>query len=252
MAPEIRPPAHIRTMTALSPIAERVRPFLKNNTFLGGLPDNALDALIARGHIKRYAKGDVIYRRHDPGDSLMMILAGRVKITNINADGKEVVLAFLGPGDLNGEIAVLGGNERTANAIAVEYSEAFVVYARDLLPILGAHPQVMLEIMQILCEKLRAASAIIEDNTLEMRARTAKGLLRLAQQFGRTNKQGIRLDLIVSQSELGKYLSLSRANVSRQLGRLRDANVIKFHGTQIVIIDENGLSEIAEATGLKN
>ena len=85
----------------------------------------------------------------------------------------------------------------------------------------------MLEIVQVLCEKLRAASAIIEDNTLEMRGRAAKGLLRLAQQLGRTTKEGIRLDLMVSQSELGSYLSLSRANVSRQLGQLKDANVIK-------------------------
>jgi CRP/FNR family transcriptional regulator, cyclic AMP receptor protein len=243
---------HIRTMTTSSPIAERVRPFLKNNTFFGGLPDNALDLLIRRGHIKRYSRGEVIYRRHDPGDSLMLILAGRVKITNVNANGKEVVLAFSAPGDLNGEIAVLGGNERTANVIAVEHSEAFVVYARDLLPILRAHPQVMLEIIQILCEKLRVASAIIEDNTLEMRTRTAKGLLRLAQQFGRTSKNGIGLDLVVSQSELGKYLSLSRANVSRQLGRLREANVIKLQGTQLVIIDEKGLSEIAEAAASKS
>lgn len=239
-------------MTTSSPFAERVRPFLKNNTFLGGLPDVALDTLIRRGHIRKYAKGEVICRRDEPGDSLMMILAGRLKITNSNVDGKEVVLNFLGAGDLNGEIAVLDGKQRTANAIALENCEAFVVYARDLLPILSAHPQVMLEIIQVLCEKLRAASAIIEDNTLEMRARAAKGLLRLAQQLGRTSKDGILLNLMVSQSELGNYLSLSRANVSRQLGQLKDANVIKLQGTQIIIVDEKGLSEIAETAASKH
>lgn len=238
-------------MATSSPLAERVRPFLRNNTFLGGLPAEALDALIRRGHIKKYAKGDVVCRRHDPGDSLMLVLDGRLKITNVTADGREVVLNFLGPGDLNGEIAVLDGKERTANAIAIQDTEAFVVYARDLLPTITAHPEVMLEIAKILCEKLRAASAIIEDNTLEMRARVAKGLLRLAQQLGRTSKDGIRLDLVVSQSELGNYLSLSRANVSRQLGQLKDAQVLKIQGTQIVIIDQKGLAEIAEAATSK-
>jgi CRP-like cAMP-binding protein len=233
-------------MAPASVLAERVRPFLKNSTFLGGLPDAALDQLMRRGHIKQYAKGEVVCRRDEPGDSLMLVLAGRLKITNVNSDGKEVVLNFLGPGDLNGEIAVLDGRERTANAIAIEDAEAFVIYSRDLLPIITAHPQVMLEIAQILCEKLRAASAIIEDNTLEMRARVAKGLLRLAQQLGRTSKEGIRLDLGVSQTELGNYLSLSRANVSRQLGRLKDAKVLRLQGTQIVIIDQEGLCEIAE------
>jgi CRP-like cAMP-binding protein len=238
-------------MSPRSPLADRVRPFLKNSTFLGGLPDDALDALMRRGHIKRYAKGDVVCRRNEPGDSLMLVLAGRLKITNLNADGREVVLNFLGAGDINGEIAVLDGKERTANAIAIEDSEAFVVYSRDLLPIITAHSQVMLEIAQILCEKLRAASAIIEDNTLEMRARVAKGLLRLAQQLGRTSKDGIRLDLGVSQTELGNYLSLSRANVSRQLGQLKDAKVLRIQGSQIVIVDEKGLTEIAEAVSSK-
>ena len=140
-------------MVYQSPFVERVLPFLKNNTFLGGLPDHALNDLIARGHIKKYLRGETIYRRQDPGDTLMMVLTGRIKVTNVNADGKEIVLAFLAPGDLNGEIAVLGGKERTANAIAVEQSEAFILYARDLVPALCAHPNVMLEIMQVLCEE---------------------------------------------------------------------------------------------------
>lgn len=228
-------------------VDQRVRPFLKDNTFLGGLPDAALDALIRKGHVKKLAKGEIACRRHEPGDSLMLLLTGRLKVTNINADGKEIVLSFLGAGDLLGEIAVLDGGERTATATAMENSEAFVIYARDLLAIVTAHPQAMLEIVQVLCEKLRAASAIIEDNTLEMRGRAAKGLLRLAQQLGRTSKEGIRLDLMASQSELGSYLSLSRANVSRQLGQLKDANVVRILDAQIIIVDERGLSEIAEA-----
>jgi CRP-like cAMP-binding protein len=227
-------------------IDQRVLPFLKNNTFLGGLPDSALGTLIRKGHVKKLAKGETACRRHEPGDSMIIVLTGRLKVTNVNVDGKEVVLNFVGPGDLIGEIAVLDGGERTATATAMEHSETFVIYARDLLAVLTAHPQAMLEIVEVLCEKLRAASAIIEDNTLEMRGRAAKGLLRLAQQLGRTSKEGIRLDLTVSQSELGSYLSLSRANVSRQLGRLKDANVIRILDAHIIIVDERGLSEIAE------
>jgi CRP/FNR family transcriptional regulator, cyclic AMP receptor protein len=238
-------------MTPYSSVAERVRPFLKNSTFLGGLPDVSLDALLRRGHLKKYAKAEVVCRRHDPGDSLMLVLTGRLKITNVNADGREVVLNFLGAGDINGEIAVLDGKERTANAIAIEDTEVFVIYARDLLPTITAHPAVMMEIAQVLCEKLRAASAIIEDNTLEMRSRVAKGLLRLAEQHGRTSKDGVRLDLGVSQSELGNYLSLSRANVSRQLSQLKDAKVLKIQGGQIVIVDVEGLAEIADAAAPK-
>lgn len=227
--------------------AERLLSFLRSQTFFGGLPDQALEALIRRGHVKKYSKGDAIFHRGDAGDSLMVIVSGRIKIANVTADAKEVVLNFLEPGDINGEIAVLDGNARSADAIALEASEVLVILARDLMPLLTAHPQAMLEIMQILCQRLRTLSAIIEDGTLAMRGRVAKGLLRLAQQHGRKSKEGIRLQLTLSQTDLGKYLGLSRANVSRQLGRLRDANLVRIDGSQVVIVNEIGLERIAES-----
>jgi CRP/FNR family transcriptional regulator, cyclic AMP receptor protein len=246
--PEIRETGHSAGPMGTSLLlGERVRLFLKNNTFLGSLSDAALDALIRRGHIKKYLPGDFLCRRQERGDTLMVIITGWVKITNSNMDGKEVVLNFLGTGDINGELAVLDGKVRTADAIALEDTEVFLVYARDLLPMLTAHPQALLEIIQILCKKFRAASAIIEDNSLDMRRRLARGLLRLALQHGRTSKEGIRVNLMVSQSELGGYLGLSRENVNRLLGQLRDANVIRSDGAQITVTDELALCEIAEA-----
>ena len=177
----------------------------------------------------------------------MVIVSGRIKIANVSADAKEVILNFLEPGDINGEIAVLDGNERSADAIALEDSEILVFFRRDLMPVLTAHPQAMLEIMQTLCQRLRALSAVVEDSTLAMRGRVAKGLLRLAEQHGRTSKDGIRLHLALSQNDLGKYLGLSRENVSRQLRKLRDANVIGIEGSQVVITNEAGLTAIAES-----
>ena len=89
----------------------------------------------------------------------MVIVTGRIKVMSNSVDGKEIVLNFLGPGDTTGEIAVLDGKQRTADVIALEKSEVFLVHSRDLLPLLIAHPQALLEVVQVLCEKLRAASA---------------------------------------------------------------------------------------------
>src|SRR5262245_56915479 len=226
-------------------LAARVRPFLRANTFFGGLPDTALDRLIGRGHTKRFAKNAVICRRGDPGDRLMVVLSGRAKVVNTTTDAKEVVLNFLGAGDLNGEIAAFDGKGRTADTIALEPCEVFAVHARDLLPTLVAHPEALLEIIQVLCGKFGSASAIIEDNPLEMKGRTARGLLRLAEQHGRTSKVGVRLELKMSQRELGAYLGLSRENVSRQLGLLRDAGAISVSGTDITITEKERLAELA-------
>jgi len=242
-------PGGPKTMRTLSPSRpELLRSFLKGNTLLGGLPEAALENLVRKGRSRTFAKGDVIYRRGEPGDSLMVILSGRVKITNVNADVREVVLGFQGAGDVVGEIAVLSSKQRTANTIALEDTEAFVIPGRDLLAALMANPQAMIEMSQMLCEKLQAASAIIEDSTLAMQGRAAKGLLRLAYQHGRRTRDGsIRIDLMLTQDDLGKYLGLSRANVSRQLRHLKVVNVIKIEGAQVVITNENGLAELAES-----
>ena len=227
--------------------ADNIRVFLQKNTFLGKLPQSALNSLMERGQLRTYARRDVIYRRGEPGDSLMVVVTGRVKLTTQNASGKQIVLHFLVPGDIYGEIAAFDGKARAATAVALEDADIFLVYTRDLIPTLKAHPDAMLGIISALCEKLRAGAALIEDSSLEMRGRVARGLLRLAGQHGRRGPDGIAVQIALSQEELGDYWGLSRANVSRVLGELREGNVIKLAGSQIIILDEDGLAEIGAA-----
>lgn len=219
---------------------------LSASPFFAALPDHALAGLVRCGQLRRFTKGATIYRRGEPGSSLMLVLAGRIKICNVSPEGHEVVLNFLRAGDLGGEIAVLDGKERTADAIALAETCALVIMARDLLPVMIAQPKALLEITKTLCDKLRAASAIVEDATLEMRARAARGLLRLAHRHGKTTSKAIHLDLALSQQDLGNYLGISRENVSREFSRLKLANVIRLEQGYIVITDREGLQEIGE------
>ena len=154
--------------------------------------------------------------------------------------GKEVVLHYVGEGEIFGEIAALDAKERAADAVALEECQIFFLYTRDLLPTLTAHPPVMLEVLRGLCEKICAAATIIEDNKLAMRWRTARGLLRLARQHGRLARAGGSLQLAISQQELGKYLGAYRTNVNRQLGELKSAKLITISGTEITIVDAEG------------
>jgi len=233
-------------MTSKPPSLERTIAFLKSSTFFGALSDASLSEFARKGHTSTFAKGEVICHRGDVGNSMMIILSGRAKISNMMADGREIVINFSGAGDLVGEIAVLDGRERTANVVALEDTEVFVIYRKDVLPVLTSHPSGMFEIIQTLCEKLRATTSIIEDNMREMQARAAKGLLRLAQQHGVRTKDGIRIDLKISQTDLGNYLGLSRANVSRQLSHLKDGGLIRMEMAKIVIINEPALVEVSE------
>jgi CRP-like cAMP-binding protein len=228
--------------------SDRARDALRTLSFLGGLPETLIDQLAYRAHIKRYKKGETIIARGDDGDSLMILLGGMVKISNVTTDAREIILNFLGKGDVIGEIAILDGAPRTAGAFAVDDTEALVLYRRDLLPVLLASPDAMLELIKILCEKLRSASAIVEENSLPMAARAAAGLLRLADQHGRLAKGETLIDLKLSQRDLGSYLGLSRENVSRQLGLFRAIGMVRIEGAEIVILDRDGLRRYSEAS----
>jgi CRP-like cAMP-binding protein len=230
------------------PDPDRVRPLLEKNIFLGRLPGGVLDALVAKGQLDRFEKGALIYRRGDAGNGLLMVVDGRVKLTNTSLGGKEVVLYYVGVGDIFGEIPALDGKECAADAVTLEDTEVFLIPTRELLPTLTAHPPALLKVVQALCEKIRIGAEIIEDNTLEMRGRLARGLLRLARLHGERSADGKYLRLNISQEELGNYLRMSRGNVNRQLAQLRVAGLIATSGTEITILDEQGLKEAAEAS----
>ena len=227
--------------------AERIRSTLKTKSVLGRLPDDVLDDLAKRARLARFAKGEVLYRRGDQADNLMIMLSGRVKISNITDDAREVVLNFLGEGDLNGELAALDGKGRSADATALEATEVAILYRRDFIPVLERNPKALLDIVAALAEKLRMTSAMVEHSLLQMSGKAANGLLRLANQHGRKVDDGVLVDLKISQRDLGSYIGLSRENTSRELGRLKDEGLIRVEGTQIVILDMEGLQTWAEA-----
>jgi CRP/FNR family transcriptional regulator, cyclic AMP receptor protein len=141
---------------------------------------------------------------------------------------------------------VLDGGERTADAQALNDVEAFVLQRRDLLPALLAEPESLLEVVTILCAKLRATSEQVEDNTLDMTRRMARGLLRLMRQHGKRSAKGTKLSVTPSQRDLGLFTGLSRENVSRQISVLRQAGLVAVENNDIMILDEDRLSDVAE------
>jgi CRP/FNR family transcriptional regulator, cyclic AMP receptor protein len=221
-----------------------VRSFLVANTFIGSLPVDAVDALMKAGHVRCYPKGAPLFERGDPADSLLLIMSGRVKIRNITTDGREVVLNFLGGGDIIGEIASLDCGVRTASAKAYQDTQIFQLYRRDLLPVLTQQPAALLEIVQLLCERLRTISRLVEDNLRDMRGRFAAGILRLATQHGRRTPRGIEIDLAVNQRDLGNYLGLARENVNRQINRLVSDGVIRIGDGVLIIVNESALAAL--------
>lgn len=226
---------------------DEVRRALEANDVFGELSQDELEALLAYGATMRFRAGETIFQRGNPGESMMVVLSGRVKISNYSADGKEAVLNFIEPGGVFGEIALLDGKSRTADAAAMAPSELFVLRRRDLLPFLEARPQVAIRLIEVLCAKLRHATSMVEDiMLLNMGPRIARALLRLAEEHGRKRGGAIRLDLKLSQRELGAYVGLARENINRQLKLWREKGLIAIEAGGITILDEEGLRRAAE------
>jgi CRP/FNR family cyclic AMP-dependent transcriptional regulator len=220
---------------------------LKASSLLGGLSETVLQGLAHKTQVVRYDKGETVFHRGDAGDYMLIVISGRLKAFNITADAREIVLNFIAKDDVLGEIALLDGRERTANTVALEPVEALILYRRDLWPVLSANNEALVEIIGVLSGKLRAASAIVEENTLPMASCMAAGLLRLAEQHGRKTRDGIVIDLKLPQRDLGAYLGLSRENANRQLSTFREAGYCSMDGGRIVILDDGALKVIAES-----
>ncbi len=186
-----------------------------------------------------------MYRQGEPGDNLTVVLSGSLKVVNVTAEAKEVVIAFLAAGALIGEIAVLDGHPRTASVVAMEAVEAVALYRRDLMPILRANPDALLALLEATCARLRTTIALVESYGLETEARVAACLLRLAGEHGRETGSETTIEMKLNQRDLGSHLGLARETISRTLSDFRSSGLIELRGALIVILDFDGLTTLA-------
>jgi CRP/FNR family cyclic AMP-dependent transcriptional regulator len=227
----------------------RLRDALADSDVFGALTDEELDRLIGFGHTVLHPRGKIIFQRGDPGDSLMVVLSGRIKISNMSLEGREAVLNFVEPGRSFGEIAIFDGKTRSADATTMEPSELFVLRRADMVDFIERHPEVTFRVIGMLCERLRRTTEMMEESVLlHMAPRVAKGLLRLASQYGRRQGGRVRIELKLSQRELGGYVGLARENINRQLALWRGEGLVSIEDGYITLENPERLKAIAQET----
>ena len=129
------------------PGAEDKLALLRSHSFFGQLPPEALDRLGSYMKRRSLPRGTVIFTEGDPGSGLMGVLAGTVKISAPSVDGRDIVLNIIQEGEIFGEIALLDGRPRTADASAMTDCELMVIERRDFIPFLRGHPDLMMRII---------------------------------------------------------------------------------------------------------
>jgi CRP/FNR family cyclic AMP-dependent transcriptional regulator len=201
------------------PIIDK-RELLSRHFLLQDLNVRTLDRIVHYSLVRTVPQGSIIFRQGDPGDCLIGILRGRVRIFNISAENREVLLNILDSGALFGEIALLDDRPRTANASAMDDCELLTMHRQHFMPLLEEDPQLAIHMLGLLCERVRWTSSIIEDTAfLNLPARFAKRLLALANSHGEKlpNGGGIRINLRLSQRQIGAMVNASREAVNKQI-----------------------------------
>jgi len=221
-----------------------LRQVLRRSRLFARLGDSEIDAILAHATVARQAEGDQIFAKGDPGNSMMAVLKGRVMISAPSPDGRQVVLTVMREGDVFGEIALLDGNERTADATATTDCELLVVPRRSLLALLERRPDLCIDLLIVLCERLRRTNEQVEDLAfLDLEARIAKVLVRLAEENGQspTGSVGVK----ISQRALGELVGGSRESVNKHLQDWKRSGIIALEKGSIVIHDLDALSALA-------
>jgi CRP/FNR family transcriptional regulator, cyclic AMP receptor protein len=211
-------------------------------SFLEALDGASRDALHEVGTVRRFAAGLPLLVQADDDDGVLVLLGGHVKLTVPTQVGREVILAVRGPGDLVGELAALDGGRRTASAVALEAVEALTLSGTAFRRFVTERPPVAHALHRLLADRLReAVRRQVEAGEHDATGRVAARLVELALAHGREAEDGIRIDLPLSQEELGSWTGASREAVARALRTLRGAGWVATGRRQVVVRDLEAL-----------
>jgi CRP-like cAMP-binding protein len=225
--------------TAAKPIDKRE--LLTRHPLFRDLPAPAIEKIASYMTRRKVARGKRIFAKGDPGTGLMGVLSGAVRISIDSASGKEVVLNVIRPGEIFGEIALLDGHPRTADAIAMTDCELMVIDRREFATFLRGEPNVALKIIEILCARLRWTSAQVEDMSfLGLEDRLAKAILHL------TDDKTAAAKLSITQREIGQLIGMSRESINKQLRAWARYKWVQLGRGSITVLDRTALAKIAE------
>jgi CRP/FNR family cyclic AMP-dependent transcriptional regulator len=204
------------------------------NPLFAGLGAESINTIATLCHALRLSPGEMLFQKGDSGNELFGIRRGRIRIEINSATGTQIALNLLGAGDIFGEIAVFDGQARTADAIAEEASELFVLRRKDLMAYLEREPHVALKLIPLLCQRIRSVSERMEEAVLlPVEARLARRLCDLAADFGS--------DVRISQEQLGAYVGAARETVNRQLQEWRQQGILEVGRGRVLVLNASRL-----------
>jgi CRP-like cAMP-binding protein len=218
---------------------------LRGHRFLGKLSPAGLDALIDQATTLNLADRETIFSQGDPGHTVMVVLEGYVKLSSSTLGGREVVLEVAGPGSVFGELAVLNAWPRAADASALSSCRLLAIDGGQFLRALTEAPEAMFEIIRLLSERLRSTTEQMTDGLdLPTPVRLAKALMRLLALHSHPVPEGLRIDVQISQRELGGMTGLTRESINKLLATWRDSGWVTLSDRYVTVRNPQGLQDL--------
>jgi CRP-like cAMP-binding protein len=202
-----------------------------------GLPQAELEALATCLRPRRVPRGTIIFLEGDPGESLYVIEHGTVKIALTSPEGKELVLALLGPGDFFGDLTLLDGDPHSADAVAKTDCRLLLLQRGAFLGFLETHPRAAGAMLAVLSRRLRRNTVMLQEAAfLDVPGRIASALLQLAERHGQAAPDGIVVASQVTQSELAGMVGATRESVNKWLRAFERQGLVRWSKGTITLL----------------
>ncbi len=212
------------------------------------LEDEAAAALRASMTLIALDRGSVLFSEGEPGDRLYVVSDGKIKLGATSNDGRETLLAVLGPGEMFGELSLFDPGPRTATASALTDARLLGLGHDDLTPWLTGRPEVALSLLQALAQRLRRTNEAMADLVFsDVPGRVAKALLDLASRFGQAQPDGsVLVTHDLTQEELAQLVGASRETVNKALADFQNRGWIRLEPRTVSVLDLERLTRRAQ------
>lgn len=215
---------------------------LADAPLFGDVPAPARRDLAKRFVPRTFERGAVVFRQGEDGDALYLVESGAVKISCLSPDGREVVLAVMGPGEVFGELSLFDAGVRTADATAMEDTVALALSHAVFRPFLAEHPAVAVHLLEVMAGRLRETGEALQDVIFsDVPGRLAKRFLDLAARYGTVDGEGTLIDLTLTQEELAQMVGAARESVNKAVASFVSRGWVAMRGRRYVVTDEHAL-----------
>ncbi len=219
---------------------------IRKAPLFSALDDEASEALKRSMAEVNLGRGQVLFREGDAGDKLYVVAEGKVKLGRTSTDGRENLLAILGPGEMFGELSLFDPGPRTATATAVTDTQIFALGHADLTTWVSGRPEVALSLLKQISSRLRRTNEVIGDLVFsDVPGRVAKALLDLSSRFGVESEDGVHVGHDLTQEELAQLVGASRETVNKALADFAGRGWIRLEARAVVLLDLERLARRA-------